>query len=275
MAEAGDWFGRIGVGVERLSIAAGLTRVPAMAHHRLGIHVGRAVNASCRCDGRRHVRVQADGDIDIVPAGLDGEWEDDADCSILRVSVAPSLIAGTAEELGLDPRRAGLMPRFQHRDAGLAHIAFALEAHTAAAGAADLLSAESLARALAIRLIGEAGAAALPRGQGLSPRQRRALAEVIEAELDGDLSLTRLAAVAGISASHLKVLFRRSFGLPVHQYVIQRRIERARLMLLDGQMPISQVALAAGFAHQSHMAHAMRRVLGMTPAALTRGRLPS
>lgn len=274
MAGADDWFARIGVGVERLTIAAGLIRVPAMAHHRLGIHVGRAVNASCRCDGRRHVRVQADGDIDIVPAGLDGEWEDDADCSILRVSVAPSLIAGTAEELGLDATRMALRPRFQHRDAGIAHIAFALEAHTAISAPADRLFAESLARALAARLIGEAGAAAMPAGQGLSRRQQRALAEVIDAELDGDLSLPRLAGVAGISASHLKVLFRHSFGMPVHQYVIRRKVERASDLLRDGRLPISQVALAAGFAHQSHMAHVMRRVLGVTPAMLVRaGRL--
>ena len=90
-----NWLETIGVGVEQRRIAAGLTHyVPASINHRLGIHVGAPVNASCHCDGRHHRRVQSDGDIDIVPAGLDGDWEDDADCTILRLWVSPG--AGSA-----------------------------------------------------------------------------------------------------------------------------------------------------------------------------------
>ena len=57
-------------------IAAGLTHVPASPFHRLGVHVGRPVNASCRCDGRRYIRIQSDGDIDIVSGNTAGyiEW---------------------------------------------------------------------------------------------------------------------------------------------------------------------------------------------------------
>ena len=76
--------------------------------------------------------------------------------------------------------------------------------------------------------------------------------------------------MAGVSVSHLKTLFRRSTGLPVHQYVLRRRVERARLLLERGELPLSQIALEAGFAHQSHMARCMRRLLGTTPAALRR-----
>ncbi|WP_224249360.1 helix-turn-helix transcriptional regulator [Hyalangium gracile] len=71
-----------------------------------------------------------------------------------------------------------------------------------------------------------------------------------------------------ISASHLKTLFKRSTGLPVHEYVIQRRVERARSLLMRGELPAGQVALEAGFSHQSHMARCMRRVLGVTPKAV-------
>jgi AraC family transcriptional regulator len=67
-------------------------------------------------------------------------------------------------------------------------------------------------------------------------------------------------------------LFKRSFGVPVHEYVIQRRVERARTLLLRGALPASQVALDAGFSHQSHMARCMRRVLGITPAAIVKSR---
>lgn len=76
---------------------------------------------------------------------------------------------------------------------------------------------------------------------------------------------------------YLKTLFKRSTGVPVHEYVVQRRVERAKVLLMRGELPASQVALQAGFAHQSHMARCMRRVLGVAPTALARawqGRLP-
>jgi AraC family transcriptional regulator len=82
--------------------------------------------------------------------------------------------------------------------------------------------------------------------------------------------LVQLTAVAGVSPSYLKSLFRRSLGMPVHQYVIQRRVDRARALLSRGKLPPSQVAFEAGFAHQSHMARSMKRVLGVTPSEIVR-----
>jgi AraC family transcriptional regulator len=58
--------------------------------------------------------------------------------------------------------------------------------------------------------------------------------------------------------------------MPVHQYVVRRRVERAKALLLEGRLSISQIALEAGFAHQSHMANWMNRVLGATPTQIAR-----
>jgi len=74
--------------------------------------------------------------------------------------------------------------------------------------------------------------------------------------------------LAGVSVSHLKTLFRQSTGMPVHQYVLRRRVERAKLLLQDRSLSIAQVAFAAGFAHQSHLARHMRKILGCTPAVV-------
>ena len=96
----------------------------------------------------------------------------------------------------------------------------------------------------------------------------RRVTDYIEANLDGDLSLHLLAQIAGFGLSHFKTLFRHTAGLPLHQYVIRRRVERARLLLTQGDLPISQVAFRAGFAHQSHMARHVRRLLGVVPSDL-------
>jgi AraC family transcriptional regulator len=123
------------------------------------------------------------------------------------------------------------------------------------------LSARLVSR-YAIRRPGPTPRLTLPAG-----RMRR-VTDYIEANLDGDLSLHLLAQIAGLSLSHFKTLFRHTAGLPLHQYVIRRRVERARLLLAQGDLPISRVALAAGFTHQSHMARHVRRLLGVAPSDL-------
>jgi AraC family transcriptional regulator len=71
-----------------------------------------------------------------------------------------------------------------------------------------------------------------------------------------------------VSPSHFKALFKQAVGLPVHQYVIRSRVDFAIDLLRDGKLPLSDVALQAGFANQSHMARCMRRVAGVTPGAV-------
>lgn len=92
--------------------------------------------------------------------------------------------------------------------------------------------------------------------------------EYIEAHLDADLTLAELAGVAGFSPSHFKGLFRAATATPVHRFVQQRRVERARTRLLDGDASVTEVALETGFAHASHLARCMRRLLGSSPSQI-------
>jgi AraC family transcriptional regulator len=73
-----------------------------------------------------------------------------------------------------------------------------------------------------------------------------------------------------MSVSHLKTLFRNSTGVPVYEYVLRRRVERAQFMLRNQALSIAQIAAATGFAHQSHLARHMHRILGYTPSAVRR-----
>ncbi|HXG90814.1 MAG TPA: AraC family transcriptional regulator [Blastocatellia bacterium] len=99
----------------------------------------------------------------------------------------------------------------------------------------------------------------------LSGRKLKEVLAFIEDNLSRDVSLANLAAAAGLSVSHFKTVFRESVGMPAHQYVIRRRVERAKGLLGEGNLPISQIAAEVGFAHQSHLAYHMRRVLGLSP----------
>ncbi|MGO7974117.1 AraC family transcriptional regulator [Rhizobium ruizarguesonis] len=262
-----------GLEADLVRIPPGRTHISGTPYHRLGIHVGRPVRAQCRCDGREHRRLQKHGDIDVVPAGLDGVWEDDRECMILRLKISKDLFHRAAIDLGRDPATA-IVPQFQLRDPRLEAIVWALKAELEADVPSDNLYADTLATALALRLV-EAGSGSsrpVDSGRALSPRQKRMLADYIEDNLDTSLSLAELAGLAGLSLSHLKTQFRNSFGMPPHRYVLHRRVARVEVLIRSSGLPLSQIALEAGFAHQSHMANSMKRLLGISPGTITRFR---
>lgn len=104
-------------------------------------------------------------------------------------------------------------------------------------------------------------------GTGLAPFQLRRVALFIEQNLDGPLALTALAAVAGLSPSHFARRFKAATALAPHQYVLARRVNGAKRLLLETDMKLAEVALATGFSSQAHLTGVFRRSVGMTPGA--------
>ncbi|CAJ0736737.1 HTH-type transcriptional activator RhaR [Ralstonia edaphis] len=261
-----DGLGWDGFAATLLSIRPGTYRVPAMAHHRISVHVGPPVRANCACDGRRTSRIQAHGDADVIPAGLPGMWTDDADCRFLRIAITDTFVRGIGEQIGV---RADITPRLQWRDTRVQHLAAALGAELEAEDASDALYAESLCTALVVRLLNSSRDVS-NNARTLAPRVAARVIDYIEAHLHQRLTLAELAAQAGLSVPHFNVLFRATLGVPVHRYVVQRRVERAKSMLLEGRCSASQIALDVGFAHQSHMTQWMQRLLGVAPREVIR-----
>lgn len=102
---------------------------------------------------------------------------------------------------------------------------------------------------------------------GLPPRTLGRLMEHVDANLDAPLTMTELARLAGLSISHFARCFRKSTGMPPHRYVKQRRVARAREMLVATNLPVAEIALALGFSDQSHFTRRFREVTGLPPAA--------
>jgi AraC family transcriptional regulator len=79
-------------------------------------------------------------------------------------------------------------------------------------------------------------------------------------------TLTQLAAVVGLNPYHFARQFKAATGLPPHQYVIARRVERAMQLLQAGTgLSLAEVALHAGFSDQSQLSHHFKRLVGVTP----------
>jgi AraC family transcriptional regulator len=237
------------------------------------MHVSDPIQAACTLDGLSQQRWQSEGDIDIVPAGYNGVWIDEAPATILQVQLQPRLLQQAVQDLP-PGRRSGadLRPYLQLRDTRLKTLLLALQAEAQTGYDNGRLYTESLSTALALHLTRNLAqpeeGKVLPAG--FSPRQQRLLADYIESHLDQDLSLERLQTLVGLGPSQFKLLFKRSFDSAAHAYVLERRVERARQLIRANKLGLAEIALETGFVDQSHMARCLRRVLGLSATELRR-----
>lgn len=251
------------------NFTAGVTRIEAIPYATVCMHIGPSVEVICERGGRlRHGREVA-GDLDIIPANTAIAWETKQSGTMLVMRVPDELLRSVATELDMDANNIEIADRFQLRDPFIEHIGWAIKADIDSGGAGGRLFRESLGTALAARLLQRHNRRSLPMRDpqgGLSAWKLKLVISHIEDNLERELPLAEIAKVAGVSVSHLKTLFRRSTGAPVHQYILRRRVERAKSLLQEGKLSIAQIAFATGFSHQSHLARHMRKILGVTPA---------
>lgn len=184
--------------------------------------------------------------------GLPVQWLDEASGdAICRLEL------GRASRLGLsDPTIAALgtalVPTLRRPEGTsrlfVDHVLLALRAHVASR-------------------FGDRFRRSAQRG-GLSGWQERRATELIDARLGGTLTLAELARECQLSVAQFSRAFRHSRGMPPHRYLTERRVERARLLLLHSDLPLADVAVACGFADQSHFTKVFRRWAGVSPGSL-------
>jgi AraC family transcriptional regulator len=222
----------------------------------------------------RHRIIRHSGMIDLMPAGTvieRVEWHGQRSACVSAV-IAPALAHQLSSEVapGLDPESA---PRFGLVDAHVVDLVRRLEAQAIAGQPLGILYTEALSLTLLTYLRAHyAGYTSSAPGTGaLSPWQRDRLIEYVEANLSTGIGLPDLAALSGYSADHFSRLFKRCFGQPPYQYVLARRVERAKAMLKDQSRPIANIAAACGFATQAHLNSAFKQRTGVTPGVYRRG----
>ncbi len=158
-------------------------------------------------------------------------------------------------------------------DALLADLVLTLRREVQAGFPGGALYGESLGVAIAAHIVrGYAVAsccAADPRG-GLPPDELRRIEEYVEENLARSLSLHELSQQLGMNVYFFVRSFKRSTGLPPHQYVLRRRVERAKEFLLDPGISIADIALRCGFATQSHLTATFNRLTNVTPGEYRR-----
>jgi AraC family transcriptional regulator len=105
----------------------------------------------------------------------------------------------------------------------------------------------------------------LPVGGRLSPRDSDRIKDYIDAHLGEELTVARLSRVVDLSVHHFATVFRRTFGLTPHQYILKQRIARSQILLKTTSQPIVAIAHQVGFQTQSHFTRIFHQHIHCTP----------
>jgi AraC family transcriptional regulator len=210
------------------------------------------------------------GTINLTPPGVEGTWEASASSRAAVVVIRSEFLSRAIEEhWGADSSRVEIKKQFLIRDPVIEVITLNLAREAAGGSPAGRLYVESGCEFLAHHLIYRYSSLSPtpPRSSGgLSSRRLRLVLEYIEDTLGQPIKLRALAALAGFSARHFERAFRQSTGSSPHAYVMDRRLHRARDLLINRpESAIEEIAVQLGFSSSSHFSSAFRRLTGLTP----------
>jgi AraC family transcriptional regulator len=236
--------------------------------HRIVVHLTPSTRTFCRETG--YTALREIGHIDVIPSGAAGGFDAETPYEALEICLPPDLLDWAAAETGHHGRAFNFGMRHMLRNDTIVHLARAVESEQLAANPGGTLYAESIGIALTLQLMGMTTVQPASTGR-LSAQQLNRVTTYIDEHLDQPLTLEILSREAGVSSSHLRAWFKAATGFTVHRYVLRRRVERARFLLLHRSLHPSEVALEVGFSHQSHLSRWMRRELGCTPGSFRRG----
>jgi AraC family transcriptional regulator len=248
----------------------------ALDHPFIIYHITHPTEVMRKIEGaRREKGLLGPRNICVTPPGTATEWEHHGNPEILQVYLRRSLYESAVGELyGCDAAAAEIVPRFGIVDPLLEQLSIALAEALRSGAVRDGLYIDTIAQMMAVHLARthsvQSRAGALPPTPVVSHQRMRQLLEFIETNLDQPLTLDAMAAHVGISPLYLARAFKAAIGQSPHQYVLARRIERAKELLRNTEMPIIDVALSVGFSSQSHLSHWMIRHTGITPAVYRR-----
>jgi AraC family transcriptional regulator len=156
------------------------------------------------------------------------------------------------------------------QDPVVERLARALIAADEIGGRCGQLYVECISTAIVARLLASTRRTpegARPKVAELARWRLRRVMEYVEANLAETVSLADLAAAAGLTRMHFAAQFRAATGLPPHEYLLRRRVERAQEMLAEDRESLVDIALSVGFQTQSHFTSVFKRFVGQPPRA--------
>jgi len=249
--------------------------IPASDDHCVVLNLGASLFINVSPGKRRFEGKIFSSEVAIIPAGLSWVCHSESSHSqtMLLLYLRPLFVRSAVTEFNFSPNEVGLTPQIGFKDKHICHIAMSLLHELDDANVVGRLYADSLATGLAIQLVRRYSSLRdvhVGHG-GMAPHKLRKAIALIDHHLsdeeEGRVALRAVASEVGMSYFHFSRAFKQSMGMTPTNYIAERRIERAKKMLEETELPISEIALRSGFSSQSHFTTAFRRLAGATPKA--------
>ena len=211
--------------------------------------------------GRSFVSDMLHGEMTLVPRGVPSQWWWNSTCDRLDVIVSPDVFG--------DGSSLNVVDRYVFRDSEMEAICRHLYQKLSLNGRPQRLYVESQLMRLAVLLLDRhstaSPAARIPPPGSLTRNQARRVLDYIESNLSHELTLRELAGIVDLSLHHFARLFKRTIGVAPYRYVLERRVERAKVMLRTANASLADISLSVGFDSQSHFTSVFGRMVGATP----------
>jgi len=200
-----------------------------------------------------------------VPCGVDISITFGVSAFSVNLLFPKDYLAGLIED---QQQRPSFAPRLFSGDAQLANLIRMLEQEIATPSFSSPMLVESLSRTIACLLarVDDSALAEQTDRIHLPAWKIRRVKEFVENNLEMGIGLKDLAQIAGLSTFHFSRVFKQATGISPYRFVCERRLERARALLVKDDMSIAELAQCCGFANQSHFTTAFSHAMGVSPA---------